>query len=422
MSAGGNLPGVGGSGGGRDLDLWRNTAFSESDMDLVTRVHETSMLCYIYTVLKINDRQSTAGIMADHRLYKAKMESVHKFTLAQSPLSFSVSCTLGANHLSRIRAQESGAVLTFDEMIDNFPEFHKDLQLQVASVYSTRRPEDTELNFCMTDLSITDIQAVDNAGSLTVAGSVVLPYLRCVSHPLNITDGTWRRVQDRDRPCAYVGGQRHSFIHTLKHQTVSNEYQLISLNSRTLDPVMYPNRQIVGTASSPIAFRSRPDQSLQVVQMAPPLLHGHLITNKTAYECEGLPVVSQYLRPGGPDSAMTTEYHTHLPVGSYQHSWFHLRPELQKENGSLVPLDEYTAACYDFLQQVNSNRATNFKQSGIWWNVQYLRENPCVKFTLKFRIVPIVENHPDNIESIPFSNLRQHLRGQMVHMDKFNLN
>jgi hypothetical protein len=147
------------------------------------------------------------------------------------------------------------------------------------------------------------------------------------------------------------------------------------------------------------------------------MLHGHVINNETAYTNNARPTVSKYLQPIQ-GNAVQTVLHTHLPTGSYQKEWWNKRSGYHEENGcTVVPIDEYTQATYDFIDQLNSNRATNFQSAGLWWNAQMVRSVPCMKFNLKFRIVPIIDAHEDNAEQIPFANQRRFIRSLMLHRD-----
>jgi len=355
-------------------------------------------------------------------LSREKEHYSRNYTLSPSPEEFHVTCTISGSTLSKIKGNPEGEVLLFSEMIDNFDKVLHDLTMNVGAYSSLRDVEELKknFNFLLTDLSISDIQTIDNVGGLVVAGSLVLPALDCITHPVENRNGSWKKVHDLDSPKFYCLGNRHSFIQPLKPSEMSRVHKLISAESRTLNPVMYPNGNIAGVSSSPIVFKVRPDQSLEVRAQGPVLLHGHLINNNTSYANDKRPICSQYIRPM-PGDAIQTEYHIHLPTGSYPHAWFQKRPELQKHDGCLVPIDEYTQACYDFMQQVNANRSTNFDSSGIQWNAQMIRDVPCMKFTLNFRIVPIIEIYHDNAMSIPYAVLRDHLRNQLVHTDKMNI-
>lgn len=355
-------------------------------------------------------------------LSREKERYSQNYTLSPNPEDIQVTCTISGEDLARIKNNPEGEVLLFSEMIDNYDKVLHDLALNVGAYSSLRSIEELKksFNFLLTDLSICDMQTIDNTGGLVVGGSLVLPALDCITHPVEHRNGLWRKIHDLDAIKYYCLGNRHSFVQPMKPSEMSRVHKLICAESRTLNPVLYPNGHIVGGASSPILYKVRPDQSLQVQAHGPVLLHGHLINNKTSYVNERRPVCSQYIRPMAGD-AIQTEYHIHLPTGSYPHAWFHKRPELQKQDGCLVPIDDYTQACYDFMQQVNSNRSTNFHSSGIQWNAQMMRDVPCMKFTLNFRIVPIVEIHEDNAETIPYAVLRNHLRNQLVHKDKMNL-
>lgn len=358
--------------------------------------------------------------MDTHPLSTAKDRAAATM-LANTPIEFTTTCTISGTDLDTIKAKSGGHVLLFKDMIDNYSQVELALKKQVASAYSLLEPEKLDLNFLLTDLYASDLQTMDSAGGLVVGASLAFPSIDGISHCLEVNDGTWRKIHDLDRPGAFILGEQHAFIHPLKHNSVERTYPLITAGSRTLPQVMYPNMKLAGVNPCPVQYRVRPDQSLEVHQVGPVLLHGHHIKNSTAYTNDLRPVVAQYLRPM-PGEAIQTEYHTHLPLGSYQKEWWNKRPEYQKENGCLVPIDEYTQATYDFMDQLNSNRATNFSSSGLWWNAQLCRPVPCMKFNLKFRVVPIIEAHRENAEQIPFANQRRHLRSLMVHTDKTNLN
>lgn len=355
-------------------------------------------------------------------LSREKEHYSQNYTLSPNPEDIQVTCTISGDTLTRIKGNPEGEVLLFSEMIDNFDEVLHDLVTNVGAYSSLRSVDELKknFNFLLTDLSIGDIQTMDTNGGLVVGGSLVLPAIDCITHPIENRIRQWRMVHDLDAPKAYCLGKRHAFVQPLKPSEMSRVHKLIAAESRTLNPVMYPNGNIVGGASSPIVYKVRPDQTLEVRAHGPVLLHGHLINNSTSYVNSKRPQCSQYIRPM-PGDALQTEYHIHLPTGSYPHAWFQKRPELQKQDGCLVPIDDYTQACYDFMQQVNTNRSTNFSSSGIHWNAQMMRDVPCMKFNLNFRIVPIIEVHEDNAETIPYAVLRNHLRNQLVHVDKMNI-
>jgi len=356
-----------------------------------------------------------------HTLSQAKLEG-EKYTLASNPLEFATSCTMSGQMLKRIASKPDGEVVIFRDMIDECSDVEENLKRHVASLYSLRNPTELNYNFLLTDLTIGDIQTMDNNGGLVVGGSLAFPAIDCIGHPTDVTDGRYRRIFDIDKSHYYTLGQKHSFLHPLKHGCVSREYQLIASNSRTLEPVMYPNCQIGASCGSAINYRLRQDQSLEVNPIGPILIHGHVINNETAYDNDERPILSGYSSaiPGQP---VTTTYHALCPPGSYQHVWFHKREDLRRANGSLVPIDDYTQATYDFLHQVNTNRCTNFDHSGISWNAQVVRDVPCMKFTLKFRVVPIIERQVEdsNPEAIPFATLRNHLQSLMVYTNNINL-
>lgn len=357
----------------------------------------------------------------DHVLVQLKKKYNENRTLASTPMEFSTTATIDGDILSEIKGEPDGRVLTFDKMIDKYEEFIASIKKRVASAYCVGDLEGLDFAFLLTDVSISDIQMMDSSGGLVVGASLALPAIDGVSHCLDERNDEWRKVHDLDRMLEYIMGKCHSFVHPLKHDSVDKTYPIISVGSRTLDYVMYPSQKIVGGATSPIQYGVRKDQSLEVKAVGPVLLHGHKIDNETAYNTKVRPTIQRFLRPVQ-GQAVQEELHAMLPSGSYQHAWFHKREEYQREGGCLVPLDEYITACYDFLEQINANRCTTFEKSGLWWNIQFMRDVPCLKFKLTFRVVPIIEAHGDNADTLPFINLKRHVRSLMEHTDPLNMN
>jgi hypothetical protein len=355
--------------------------------------------------------------MAEHPIFKGKVEHLESKTFTDSPIEFTTSATILKDDLDRIRLSPAGHVMTWGQMMDNRQAVEDYLRQTIASSHSLEDPSKYDLNFLLSDAHVSDIQSTDNNGGLVLAGTLAMPHVEGMTFPGDVHNGRFRKVFDVRRPKHFAMGNPHSFMHSLKHGTVTNRYPLITAESQTLPHVKYPNGEIHGGSPFAVEFVDRPDGTVAVRPRGPGMLHGHLINNDTVYGgTDARPMVQQYLRPTAGDGVQT-ENHVHVPSGIYQESWFMKRPQYHTEKGPVVPLDEYTQGTYDFLDQVNSSRSTNFDSSGIWWNAQYLKEVPCIKLFLTLRVVPIVDFHEEGKDAIPYTNLRRHVKAQMREMD-----
>lgn len=355
--------------------------------------------------------------MAEHPIFKAKVDHMESKTLTDSPVEFTTSATILHPDLDRIKKTKGGCVLTWGEMMDDRQGVEDYLRRTVGASHSLDDPHKQDFNFLLADAHVSDIQSPDNSGGLVLAGTLAMPHVDGITFPGDIHNGKYRKVFDVRRPKSFAVGQPHSFMHTLKHSTVQNRYPLITAESQTLPHVKYPSGEIHGGSPFSVGFEEREDGTTAVRTRASPLLHGHMINNENVYcGADARPEVQQYLRPTAGDGVQT-ENHVHVPTKTYQECWFLKRPQYHTEKGPVVPLDDYTQGAYDFLDQVNSSRSTNFDSSGIWWNAQYFKDVPCIKMFLTLRIVPIVDLHGEGRDDIPYTNLRRHIKAQMKEMD-----
>jgi hypothetical protein len=92
---------------------------------------------------------------------------------------------------------------------------------------------------------------------------------------------------------------------------------------------------------------------------------------------------------------------------------------MDREEGALVPLDNYVNDMYDFMDGINESRCTNFETLGLWMNLDCLKDVPKVTSKLSFRIVPIVPRHKDGGKlMIPYNNYMKHLTHALSAVDK----
>lgn len=355
--------------------------------------------------------------MSEHPIFKSKVEHLESKTYTDSPIEFTTSATLKKNDLDKIRTTAGGDVLTWGQMIDNRAAVEDYLKRVIASQHSLGEHDKYDLNFLLSDVKVSDIQSTDNNGGLVLAGSLAMPHIEGMTHPTHYHNGKFRKVFDVSRPSNLAMGQPHSFMHALKHSNVHKEYPLITVDSQTLPHVMYPNGEIHGGNRFAVKYDERPDGTLQVVPQGPGMMHGHMISNDQVYgDIEARPMVSTHLVPMA-SGGVNTENRVLIPPKIYQESWFAKSPQYHTDKGPMVPLDEYVQGNYDFLSQLDSSRSTNLDSSGIWWDVQYLKDVPCIKMFLTFRIVPIVDFHKEGTKTVPYNNLLRHVKSQLVEMD-----
>jgi len=359
-----------------------------------------------------------------HALTSAKAMYLEKMKLGETVIEVETTCTLSKSQLAAICTSPEGVVFRFSDMIDQYDKFMANVKKHVTNAYSTRGAEQYNLSFMLLDVAVTGLQSPDNSGGLILAGSLVLPSVEGISHPGSHEIGDFRKVLDQDKPRVYALGEEHSFVHTLKHCNVHEVYEVIGLNSKTLPQVRLPNGEIAGQMTSPLVLKARADSSVSVKirdNVPIPLLHGHLIDNKSAYESALRMSMSKYLRPM-PGSAVGTEYHVFLPDACWGRQWYLNHPEYEAEGGVVVPLDVFVADSYNYMEQANTTRITTFERSGICWNAQMLEYPPCVKFILKARFVPIVEKHMDGaVESIPWNSLKVDARKKIPLVDQMDI-
>lgn len=366
--------------------------------------------------------------MSNHNLYKAKIDTIEKNTIPSTPLEFTTTCSLNGSQINDIiDSEDQGNVVLFKDMINNFEAVYNDLKRQIVSKYSLRNVSEFDLNFLLTDLSIGDIQSPEELQGIFLGASLSMPFIENISHQNDHHNGKFRKIFDLDKSVSYILGQRHSFVHPLRNNNIGErEYELINNKSKTLEPMVYKQNEIIGNNRGPISYKTRNDNTLEIIKNSdsPILYHGYQIDNTSAYESEKRPTLTKMMIPG---ETIKTEFHINCPNDSYQNVWYHNQMDTQE--GTIVKLDDYSKGIYNFIEQVNNNRSTNFGKSGLWFNILYqhqksIRNNfnkripnsnfPIINFTLKFRLVPFIEKYEDGQETIPFTNLKKHIKENML--------
>lgn len=357
--------------------------------------------------------------MPEHPIFKSKIEHLESKTYTDSPIEFTTSATLLKKDLEGIRSNADGKVMTWGEMIDNRAAVEDYIRANVNFTHKLGKDKegDNAFNFILSDAKVHGIQSPDPNHGLLLAGTAAFPHIEGMNYPGHQHNGVWRKVFDLNRPRFLGLGQPHSFGAIPKHHHSNDEHILFHVDSQTMPRVMYPDGEIHGASPFAVSFKERDDGSLQVVPRGPGMMHGHMVNNGSVYGGLAVrPRVSTHLRPTAGDGVVTEE-HVLIPPGIYQESWFSKSPQYHTDKGPMVPLKEYAEGTYDFLDQLNSTRVTNFDSSGIWWNAQYLKEIPCIKMFLTFRIVPIVDYHSEGAKTVPYQNLLKHVKGELEEVD-----
>jgi hypothetical protein len=337
---------------------------------------------------------------------EAKKEH-ERMTLADQPLAFTTTCTLTNAQILASAKNPEGIVIPFSQMIDGYDTMKRRLQSVLATNYSLDESSKFPLNFLLMSLDISDIQSPDSNGGIFFAGSLAFPYIKGHSFPHeHVSDSMkFRKIIDFTEPVEFAR-EAHKFTHPLKHETVVAKYNLINEHTRINPRLVFPDRTVPGKGG--------------VFSPQSAILHGHAITHDTALPDDEQCTVSEVLSAeGGTHGAgVKSRQLVGLHERAYQRRWFQDNPAYDRENGAVVPLEMYSRAVYEFLDNMNSSRSVNFDTAGLWINTRILKEVPLITFKLSFKIYPIVPVHEENKELVPYHNFVKHLRGAMRVTDK----
>lgn len=359
--------------------------------------------------------------MNDQAILKAKLEHEENYTVADSPLVVTMTATLDRDKLRRIAASKDGEVIPVSEIIDNFDDIENNLKKKLAFSYSlVEDPDRFLLNFLLLDCVISDIQSPDNNGGMVLGGSVALPNFYSASTPIDdITScKKYKKLIDLNAPFHYVLGQPHAFSHSLKHSKVDAEHVLLSATSQLNPKILFPGNNICKNNSlqgSGGAIHFTQDGRL----MSDVLLHGHVIDNDTMYPQNKYSTITEVLSAESSGKGGVKSQHVvAIPSTAAPRYWFSKYNVYDRDQGACVPLPEYAFQTYNFIDQYNASRCTNFRKCGICWNLECLKDVPQIKMKLTFNILPIVQKHDSGKEFIPYNNFVRHLSNSIIQVDK----
>lgn len=354
----------------------------------------------------------------EHPIFKAKVNALETKTYPDNSMEMTTSATLNNDQLDKIRATKGGKVYTWAEMIDNSADVSDFLKASIGTSHHLGDYRKMPLNFLLSDVKVHNIQTTDPNGFFNLAGTLAWPKIKGMTYSTQVHNGKYQKAYPVDRPLAFDhDGQIVCFNHVTKPHNSGAEYVLVSHNSQMLPSVKYPNGEIHGASPFVVDLVPREDGSTKVVPRGAGLLHGHMINNDTIYgDVTARPKWSSFLRPNG--DGVVSEEHVQIPPNIYQEHWWKKSTQYHTDKGPMVPHGEYVQGTYDFLDQIlNGSRCTNFDHSGIWWNAQYIRDIPCVKMHITFRIVPIVDYHSDGAQNIPYQNLLKASKNEIEEAD-----
>ena len=149
-------------------------------------------------------------------------------------------------------------------------------------------------------------------------------------------------------------------LHPFNNSTVDKSYELLRKDMLLNQPLLFPDGKV----------RGRGGRLPDVLDERSIMLHGHTISNDSAFPDGQRPTVSEALSAG---DGVVSEYFVALPKNSYPRSWYAGEPKYNHESGAVVPLPHFVGGVYEFIDNMNSSRVTNFKDSGVWFVFQALR-------------------------------------------------
>lgn len=368
--------------------------------------------------------------MQDQPLIKAKLEHAN-YTVADQPYEFSTKITLDKNHLRRIYAEKEGLNIPFSEVIDDYPNFKRRLQHVFSDQYSLSDPEKLPLNFMLLNAGITGIKSPDPFGAMSIHGALTLPSIHAATMPTDIVTpcGRFRKIVPTNMPHEYCGAQPYAFNHTLSHHNIDNYYDLISHDSKLNNQLVFPSSMAKEGTGGVIAGGNDVDLMMGYLKNRRNgvLLHGHAFNTDTVYP-EGKPTVTEMLtsqaRSSKGEANVKSEHLVAIKNGCLPVSWYHSDDSEKKhirDEGVLVPIDNFAHKTYHLIDSCNEARSTNFENCGIWWDIDHDNVDKIPKITakVKFRILPIVPYHEDDEKVfVPYHNFVKHLKAQLVKVDK----
>lgn len=349
--------------------------------------------------------------MSDHHIHKEKVHHKDNLRVAPEPIVTSVSCTLTSHNIQSIFQSPDGNIFPLSDLIDDFAYVERALQVESSFSNYLEESHKVPFNFLLHDVSITDIQSPDNNGGFTLAGSLALPALKTASFPNDHLshDGHYRKIFDLDKPIRFLGRQRHAFKHPLKHCAVDRIHHLLEPTSRINPSLTFKDNKQEGRGGVANV-------------LTPSILHGHVINNKVAYPLGTEPTVTEVLNADGRGTdGVKSRYLVSIRDSDYQRTWFMSKEDKEngyiREEGVVVPLEEYAYRTFHFIDNMNETRAANFRTAALWFGVDVLKTVPKITFNLNLTVYPIVPT-VDDLNAVPRLNFLRHVKTSMAAVDK----
>jgi hypothetical protein len=351
--------------------------------------------------------------MDEQSILKAKLEHHSLYTVADQPMDITMTATLNKDQLRSISEAKGGHVIPISQVVDNYDDVVSSLKKKLAFNYSLEDSSKFKLNFLLLDANISDIQSPDNNGGMVIGGSLAFPNMYSSNMPIDEVSkcGKYRKVLDLDAPTHYVTGQPHAFSHALKHSRVDVSHPLMSRYSKLNPILVFPDGTMRGSGGVP------PPKFASLANDA--MLHAHTINNDTMYPGNKLSTITEVLSAeSSGHGGIKSQHLVAIPNSAWPRSWYTEKKSCDREEGAVVPLGDYAKDMYEFIDNYNQSRSTNFDKCGIWWNAECLKTVPQIKAKLGFRIVPIVPKHKEGKELIPYNNYLRHLTHSIRKVDK----
>lgn len=342
--------------------------------------------------------------MTDHPISKLKCEIAEGYTLADQPLEVSATATLKRDDLMEIRSKSKGHAIALSDLIDNYDDFESQLKKYIAFNYSLDDYDKYDLNFLLLDASIGQIHSPTT--NLVLAASLGLPHVEGISMPYDSVVDGYRKLIDYSKPLHFAMGQPHAVVHTMNDKTVNKDYNLLNKDSILNPKLMMPNREIMGSGGAMDCVNDNL------------MLHAYNLNNGTVYDDKNHVGRVEVLSADGQKGTVNSQHLICIPKHVMQNAWYEKMAQYHRDEGKMVPLQEYSRGLYLFLDSWNQSRSSSFNALSTIFNGQIVKDTPIVKMNYTFRIVPIVPKHKSGKEHTPFSNFSKHVRDSIPKVDK----
>lgn len=356
-------------------------------------------------------------------MIQAKLDHAD-YTVADTPYEFSTGMTLNRDQIAQIQNNPGGSNIPLAEVIDNYESIEDRIKRLMADQYSLNSHTKLPLNFMLINASIHGIKSPDPYGGMSLGGTLTMPAIKAATTPIDILTpcGKYRRLLPViNHPHYYINGSPHAFCHTMSHNNVDNEYKLLGPESVLNTKLVFPTKETEGMTGGVL-----PSNHAELIPYARQRasLHLHEANQNSVYPV-GNPTITEMLsadsKQGG---ALKSQYVVSIKNGNYPTEWYKEKPQDSvhiKDEGVVAPIENFALKTFHFIDSLNESRCANFKNTGIWWDMDHLKCEKIPKITakLKFKILPIVPFHKDGEkEHIPYQNFIRHLKAELDHVDK----